>query len=89
MHVSFYTYYFFLVFKYISLLINTVLLFEHIQLIFYESPTYGAHHFSLDVQNSFKQVKDPLRKPKWVDELHQTQPIFGMVKELLRFVFCA
>lgn len=64
----------------------TILLFEHIQIIIYESPTYGAHHYSLDIQNSLKHVRAPLRKPKWVDELHQIQPIFDMVQELSRLV---
>ncbi|XP_015898040.2 uncharacterized protein LOC107431596 isoform X1 [Ziziphus jujuba] len=49
-----------------------------VHLIFYESPTYGSHHFSLDVHDSFEQMKAPLKKPKWVDELHQKQPNFDM-----------
>ncbi|KAK9922211.1 hypothetical protein M0R45_030688 [Rubus argutus] len=46
-----------------------------VHLIFYDTPTYGAHHFSLRLWNSLDQVKAPLRKPKWVHELHQKQPL--------------
>ncbi|ESR52370.1 hypothetical protein CICLE_v10031083mg [Citrus x clementina] len=43
--------------------------------ILYETPTYGARHFSLSCWNSFKKVKIPLKEPKWIDELHQKQPL--------------
>ncbi|BBH02477.1 N-acetylglucosaminyl transferase component family protein / Gpi1 family protein [Prunus dulcis] len=49
-----------------------------IHLIFYETPAYGAHHFSLHPWNSFDQVSAPERKPKWVDELHQKQPLLDL-----------
>ncbi|PQP97887.1 N-acetylglucosaminyl-phosphatidylinositol biosynthetic protein gpi1 isoform X2 [Prunus yedoensis var. nudiflora] len=49
-----------------------------IHLIFYETPAYGAHHFSLHPWNSFDQVNAPERKPKWVDELHQKQPLLDL-----------
>ncbi|KAL9420990.1 hypothetical protein AB3S75_038538 [Citrus x aurantiifolia] len=46
--------------------------------ILYETPTYGASHFSLSCWNSFKKVKIPLKEPKWIDELHQKQPLNGL-----------
>ncbi|XP_070668126.1 uncharacterized protein [Malus domestica] len=49
-----------------------------VHLILYETPTYGAHHFSLHPWNSFEQVSAPMRKPKWVDELHQKQPLLDL-----------
>lgn len=59
------------------------------QVIFYEAPRYGSHHFSLSFWNSSKQVKALLEKPKWVYELHQKQPLNDLVKEFARFFFCA
>ncbi|KAM5578003.1 N-acetylglucosaminyl-phosphatidylinositol biosynthetic protein gpi1 [Rosa sericea] len=50
----------------------------HVHLIFYETPTYGAHHFSLRLWNSLDQGKAPLRKPKWVHELNQKQPLLDL-----------
>ncbi|RXH92888.1 hypothetical protein DVH24_011912 [Malus domestica] len=47
-------------------------------LILYETPTYGAHHFSLHPWNSFEQVSAPMRKPNWVDELHQKQQLLDL-----------
>ncbi|PON36418.1 hypothetical protein PanWU01x14_328580 [Parasponia andersonii] len=49
-----------------------------VHFIFYETPTFGAHHFSLQSRSSFEQVKAPLRKPKWFEELHQKQPLCDM-----------
>ncbi|KAM0978470.1 hypothetical protein ACFX2C_014436 [Malus domestica] len=49
-----------------------------VHLILYETPTYGAHHFSLHPWNSLEQVSAPMRKPKWVDELHQKQPLLDL-----------
>ncbi|KAH9774471.1 N-acetylglucosaminyl transferase component family protein / Gpi1 family protein [Citrus sinensis] len=46
-----------------------------VHVILYETPTYGARHFSLSCWNSFKKVKIPLKEPKWIDELHQKQPL--------------
>ncbi|CAN6704571.1 unnamed protein product [Malus baccata var. baccata] len=48
------------------------------KLILYETPTYGAHHFSLHPWNSFEQVSAPMRKPNWVDELHQKQQLLDL-----------
>ncbi|KAM0993481.1 hypothetical protein PS1_009148 [Malus domestica] len=49
-----------------------------VHLILYETPAYGAHHFSLHPCNSFEKVSAPLRKPKWVDELHQKQQLLDL-----------
>ncbi|KAM1140881.1 hypothetical protein ACFX19_041611 [Malus domestica] len=49
-----------------------------VHLILYETPTYGAHHFSLHPWNSFEQVSAPMRKPNWVDELHQKQQLLDL-----------
>ncbi|KAH9670709.1 N-acetylglucosaminyl transferase component family protein / Gpi1 family protein [Citrus sinensis] len=43
--------------------------------ILYETPRYGAHHFSLSFWNSSETVKIFLKKHKWIDELHQKQPL--------------
>ncbi|XVE81474.1 hypothetical protein DITRI_Ditri15bG0067200 [Diplodiscus trichospermus] len=43
--------------------------------IFYETPIYGAHHFSLRFWNSSEHGKTSLKKPHWVDELRQKQPL--------------
>ncbi|KAK6255082.1 hypothetical protein SCA6_016387 [Theobroma cacao] len=46
-----------------------------VHVIVYETPTYGAHHFSLRFWNSSDHGKTSLKKPQWVDELHQKQPL--------------
>ncbi|XP_031258156.1 phosphatidylinositol N-acetylglucosaminyltransferase subunit GPI1 isoform X1 [Pistacia vera] len=46
-----------------------------VHVIFYEAPRYGSHHFSMSFWNSSKRVKALLKKPKWVYELHQKQPL--------------
>ncbi|XP_022722847.1 phosphatidylinositol N-acetylglucosaminyltransferase subunit GPI1-like isoform X2 [Durio zibethinus] len=46
-----------------------------IHVIFYETPTYGAHHFSLRFWNSSVLGKTSLKEPQWVDELQQKQPL--------------
>ncbi|KAF8403325.1 hypothetical protein HHK36_011427 [Tetracentron sinense] len=46
-----------------------------VQVIIYELPTFGAHHFSLSSWVSSEQAEMPLKKPKWVDELHQKNPL--------------
>ncbi|XP_057507216.1 phosphatidylinositol N-acetylglucosaminyltransferase subunit GPI1-like isoform X2 [Actinidia eriantha] len=43
--------------------------------IIYETPMFGSHHFSA---GSSEQVKTPLKKPKWVEELHQKQPLLDL-----------
>ncbi|XP_022761976.1 uncharacterized protein LOC111307907 isoform X2 [Durio zibethinus] len=43
--------------------------------IFYETPTFGGHHFSLRFWNSSEHEKPSLKKPQWVDELQQKQPL--------------
>ncbi|KAL5760507.1 hypothetical protein ACOSP7_019015 [Xanthoceras sorbifolium] len=46
-----------------------------VHVLIYDAPRYGAHHFSISFWNSSKQVKPLLKKPRWVDELHQKQPL--------------
>ncbi|KAH7522865.1 hypothetical protein JRO89_XSUnG0093300 [Xanthoceras sorbifolium] len=46
-----------------------------VHVVIYDAPRYGAHHFSISFWNSSKQVKPLLKKPRWVDELHQKQPL--------------
>ncbi|KAJ4711638.1 N-acetylglucosaminyl-phosphatidylinositol biosynthetic protein gpi1 [Melia azedarach] len=46
-----------------------------VHIILYETPRYGAHHFSLSFWNSPEKVKTLIKKPKWIDELHQKQPL--------------
>ncbi|CAK9183999.1 unnamed protein product [Ilex paraguariensis] len=46
--------------------------------IVYETPTFGGHHFSLGLWSSSEQVKTPLKKPKWVKDLHQKQPLLDL-----------
>ncbi|KDO54012.1 hypothetical protein CISIN_1g043994mg [Citrus sinensis] len=47
----------------------------NVRVILYETPRYGAHHFSLSFWNSSEKVKIFLKKHKWIDELHQKQPL--------------
>ncbi|KAH9665473.1 N-acetylglucosaminyl transferase component family protein / Gpi1 family protein [Citrus sinensis] len=47
----------------------------NVHVILYETPRYGACHFSLSFWNSSKKAKIPLKEPKWIDELHQKQPL--------------
>lgn len=44
-----------------------------VHVILYETPAHGDHHFSLHLWNLSEQVKAPIKRPKWVDELHQKQ----------------
>ncbi|KAH8506648.1 hypothetical protein H0E87_013445 [Populus deltoides] len=46
--------------------------------VIYEIPVYGVHHFSLNLWNSSKPVKDPVKKPKWVNELEKNQPLLDL-----------
>ncbi|OVA00930.1 N-acetylglucosaminyl transferase component [Macleaya cordata] len=45
-----------------------------VHVIIYEPPTFGVHHFSLNSWDSSEQVRMHLKRPMWVDELHQKQP---------------
>ncbi|GAV82790.1 Gpi1 domain-containing protein [Cephalotus follicularis] len=45
-----------------------------VHVIIYETPMFGSHHFSLCIWSS-EQVKTPLNRPKWFNELHQKQPL--------------
>ncbi|CAL5193392.1 unnamed protein product [Lathyrus oleraceus] len=42
-----------------------------VHVIVYETPSYGAHHFSLCHFGSNEQAKGPIKNPKWVDGLHK------------------
>ncbi|XP_057468352.1 uncharacterized protein LOC130757597 isoform X2 [Actinidia eriantha] len=46
-----------------------------LHVILYETPMFGSHHFSV---GSSEQVKTPLKKPKWIEELHQKQPLLDL-----------
>ncbi|XVF87545.1 hypothetical protein PTKIN_Ptkin18bG0128900 [Pterospermum kingtungense] len=46
-----------------------------VHVILYETPVYGEHHFSLRFWSSSKNGKTSLKKPHWVDELQQKQPL--------------
>ncbi|KAL7169143.1 hypothetical protein ACSBR2_034225 [Camellia fascicularis] len=48
-----------------------------VHVIVYETPMVGSHHFSLGFWSS-EQVKNPLKKPKWFEELHQKQPLLDL-----------
>ncbi|KAH9734351.1 N-acetylglucosaminyl transferase component family protein / Gpi1 family protein [Citrus sinensis] len=57
-----------------------------VYVILYETPRYGAHHFSLSFWNSSEKVKIFLKKHKWIDELHQKQPLnFGAYTILVSY----
>lgn len=53
-------------------------------MIFYETPTYGVHHFLPNFWKPAEQVNAPLKKPKWLDELCQKQPLNDLVKYLFQ-----
>ncbi|XP_056158359.1 uncharacterized protein LOC130134736 isoform X1 [Syzygium oleosum] len=42
-----------------------------VHIIVYETPRHGAHHFALSYPHYPGQVKVPVKKPKWIEELHQ------------------
>ncbi|KAK8577722.1 hypothetical protein V6N13_027988 [Hibiscus sabdariffa] len=46
-----------------------------VHVILYEIPIYGSHHFSLRYWNSSEHGKASLKKPEWVEELRQKQPL--------------
>ncbi|TXG55787.1 hypothetical protein EZV62_017100 [Acer yangbiense] len=46
-----------------------------VHVVIYDAPRYGTHHFSVRSWNSSKQVRPLLKKPKWVTELQQKQPL--------------
>ncbi|KAK6945212.1 Phosphatidylinositol N-acetylglucosaminyltransferase subunit Q/GPI1 [Dillenia turbinata] len=54
-----------------------------VHIIIYESPTYGGHHFSLSSFSSSEQVKSPLKKPKWFDELQKKQQFLDLETTIL------
>jgi phosphatidylinositol glycan class Q protein len=51
-----------------------------VHVIVYDTPVFGSHHFSLSFSNSSPQTKAPLKKPKWVDDLHNRKPLNEMVE---------
>ncbi|KFK34938.1 hypothetical protein AALP_AA5G213500 [Arabis alpina] len=54
-----------------------------VHVIVYDTPVFGSHHFSLSFWDSSPQTKAPLEKPKWVDDLHQRQPLNEMETVIL------
>ncbi|KAK7336504.1 hypothetical protein VNO77_17046 [Canavalia gladiata] len=44
-----------------------------VHVIIYETPSYGAHHFSLYCAGSTEQAKTSIKNPKWIEELHKKQ----------------
>lgn len=46
-------------------------LFGHGQVITYEQPFFGSHHFSLTSWSNFDQVDASSKKPRWVSELYK------------------
>ncbi|KAJ1405475.1 N-acetylglucosaminyl transferase component [Sesbania bispinosa] len=44
-----------------------------VHVIIYETPSYGAHHFSFCHSSSNEQMNTSIKNPKWVDELHKKQ----------------
>lgn len=49
-----------------------------VHVIFYDSPVYNCHHFSLQPSNSSKQESSSFKKPKWVDELKRKELSFDL-----------
>ncbi|MCL7023886.1 hypothetical protein MKW94_012907 [Papaver nudicaule] len=45
-----------------------------VHVILYDPPTFGSHHFSLNSWDPSGQVRIPLKRPIWVEELHQKRP---------------
>ncbi|KAJ6747560.1 N-ACETYLGLUCOSAMINYL TRANSFERASE COMPONENT FAMILY PROTEIN / GPI1 FAMILY PROTEIN [Salix koriyanagi] len=50
----------------------------NVHVVVYEIPVYGVHHFSLNLWKSYTPVKDPVKKPKWVNELEKNQPLLDL-----------
>ncbi|KAI8562359.1 hypothetical protein RHMOL_Rhmol03G0030200 [Rhododendron molle] len=48
-----------------------------IEVILYDTPMFGSHHFSIGLQSS-EQVKTHLKKPKWVGDLYRKQPLLDL-----------
>ncbi|CAK7342708.1 unnamed protein product [Dovyalis caffra] len=49
-----------------------------VHVVVYEIPAYGVHHFSLNLWKSSEPAKDPVKKPKWVNELEKNQPLLDL-----------
>lgn len=52
-------------------ILYSLTLFWKIQIIVYETPRHGSHHFALTYSHYPGLVKIPVKKPKWIEELHQ------------------
>lgn len=50
----------------------------------YDAPRFGVHHFLLCFGSPSEQVKNPVMKPKWVNELHQKQSLLDLVFLLMK-----
>lgn len=44
-------------------------------MIVYETPKYGGHHFSLGSYTSSEHKKSTIKKPMWVEDLHEKQTL--------------
>lgn len=59
-----------------------------IQVVVYETPAFGSHHFSPSFRSSTRELKTPIKKPKWVTELQQNALQNDLVK-LFLMLSCA
>ncbi|KAL0756313.1 hypothetical protein Bca101_093981 [Brassica carinata] len=59
------------------------------QVIVYDPPVFGSHHFSLSFWNASPQTKAPLKKPSWVNDLHKRQPLTEMQETVILSINCA
>ncbi|CAL0310100.1 unnamed protein product [Lupinus luteus] len=49
-----------------------------VHVIIYETPSYGAHHFSLCHSGSNEQAETSIKNPRWVDELQKKQQVIEL-----------
>ncbi|KAL0428506.1 UNVERIFIED_CONTAM: Phosphatidylinositol N-acetylglucosaminyltransferase subunit Q [Sesamum latifolium] len=49
-----------------------------LQVIFYEIPTFGSHHYSLGTDSLSNIAASPCKKPKWFDDLQQRDPCLDL-----------
>lgn len=57
------------------------------QVIIYEIPKFGHHHYSLGSQSSTGQMRNPTKKPKWVEDLQQNSPFLDLVILLINLFY--
>ncbi|KAF7804046.1 N-acetylglucosaminyl-phosphatidylinositol biosynthetic protein gpi1 isoform X2 [Senna tora] len=63
---------------------NGLTVFEYdVHVIIYDTPVYGAHHFSLCLSSSHEQVKTSAEKPKWVDDLDKKEKLIDLETVIL------